>query len=127
MPRQNEPRDLLARILLVVSALGAIGSIWAAADAVGKADQALQVTAVHDVASFPVYAALFLLLAWRPRGLPGVWEILIAQKAIVGLVLVIGYREADGAIFTGTVDIVLTIILAAAYVAAQGWRAWSSR
>lgn len=127
MFRSNYPLDLIARLLLVISALGAIVSLWAAADAVREADLSLQVTAVHDLFSFPVYAALFLLLAWRPRGLPGVWEILIAQKAIVGLVLLIGYRDADGATFTGTIDVILAVILATAYLAARGWQAWTTR
>ncbi len=127
MIRSNDPLDLLARLLLVLSALGALGSIWPAIDTVRDADQTLQVTAVHDLFSFPVYAALFLLLAWRPRSLPGVWEVLIAQKAIVGVVLMVGYRDADGAVFTGTVDIILAIILAVAYVAARGWLAWTPR
>ena len=127
MVRSKEPLDLVARLLLVLSALGALASIWSATDAVQKADQSMQVTAVHDLFSFPVYAVLFLLLAWRPRGLPGVWEVLIAQKAIVGLVLLLGYREADGAVFTGTIDLILAVILATAYLAARGWQAWTSR
>ncbi|GAB09119.1 hypothetical protein GOARA_028_00300 [Gordonia araii NBRC 100433] len=66
-------------------------------------------------------------LAWRPRGLPGVWEVLIAQKLIVGLLLLAAFRDADGAVLTGTVDVALAGVLLVAYWAARGWKAWSGR
>lgn len=116
--------DRTARILLVIAALGALGSIWSARDAIGTAGDALKVTAVHDLFAFPVYAGLFLLLAWRPRGLPGVWELLILQKAAVSVVLFTSHRSADSAVFTGTIDALLALLLLVAYVAARGWLAW---
>ncbi|CAN0405029.1 unnamed protein product, partial [Phaeothamnion confervicola] len=117
----------IAQGLLVVAALGALASIASASSAIGKADDALTITAVHDLLGFPVYAALFLLLAWKPRALPGLWEILILQKAAMSVLALTAYRDADGAMRTGVVDGILTLVLIAAYLLSRGYAAWGSR
>jgi len=117
----------IAQGLLIVAALGALASLTSATSVIGKADDALTITAVHDLLGFPVYAALFLLLARKPRILPGLWEILILQKAAMSILALTIYRDADGAMLTGTIDAVLTLMLIAAYLLSRGYTAWQSR
>lgn len=126
-PTHSVRNQRIAQVLLVLAALGALASLTSASSAVGKADDALTITAVHDLLGFPVYAALFLLLAWKPRALPGLWEILILQKAAMSILAFTIYRDADGAILTGTIDGVLTLMLIAAYLLSRGYAAWGSR
>lgn len=122
----NPRHDRISRLLLGLAAAGALVAMIGAAEAVGDADTALTVTAVHDLLGFPVFAGLFALLAWRPRHYPGVWEIVIVQKALISIALFGWYRDADGAMMTAWSDAILTVGLIAAYVLSQGWRGWQT-
>lgn len=116
----------IARGLLILAALGALISFAGAFATVDKADDVLRITAVHDLLGFPVYAVLFLQLAWKPRALPGLWEILIAQKGVMSVLAFTIYRDADSATITAVVDGILTLVLIAAYVLSRGYSAWQS-
>jgi len=118
------PRQRIAQVLLILAAIGAMASLTGASNAIGTADNALKITAVHDFLSFPVYGALFLLLAWKPRALPGLWEILIAQKAILSILAFTIYRDADGATVTAVSDGILALVLTVAYILSGGYTAW---
>ncbi len=118
-------RDRAARGVLVIAALGAAASAIGAIGTATAADDGMAVVAWHDLLGFPVYAALFALLAWRPRGYPGVWELLIAQKAVIAIVATILARQgADDATLVATVDAALAVALAVAYGLARGATAW---
>ena len=119
--------DRVARGVLVVAAVGAVASAISALGTATSADDAMAVVAWHDLLGFPVYAALFALLAWRPRGYPGVWELLIAQKAAIAIVVTVLARGgADDAVLVASVDAVLAVALAVAFVLARGRTAWSA-
>ena len=121
------PHQRIAQGLLVLAALGALASLTSASTALDKAGDALKITALHDLLGFPVYAVLFLLLAWKPRALPGLWELLILQKAVMSILAFTVYRDADGAAVSAIVDGILTLVLIAAYILSRGYTAWESR
>ena len=73
---------------------------------------------------FAAFAGLFALLAWRPRGYPGVFEIVIANKAALAILGITVLASADGASEFVVFDGGLSIALVAAYVLVDGWTAW---
>lgn len=125
-PRAPAWRDQAARGVLAVAAVGAVVSALSALGTATAADDAMAVVAWHDLLGFPVFAALFALLAWRPRGYPGVWELLIGQKAVIAIVAAsLARGGADDAALVATVDAVLAMALAVAYVLARAHTAWT--
>ena len=122
----SELRVRMARGLLLVSGSGALASLTSAIPHATDANGATAVMAWHDLLSFPVYAGLFALLAWRPRGYPGVWELLIVQKAAMAVITTgLARRAATDATLTASVDGGLALVLIVAYVLARGDLAWS--
>jgi hypothetical protein len=76
--------------------------------------------------AFWLVAGLFTLLACKPRGLRGVWEVLFAQKAaLVVIAVVLGDVPEAGE--AGYVDFGLVVILVASYFLCRGWRATQAR
>ncbi|MEU7587354.1 hypothetical protein AB0A95_13745 [Micromonospora sp. NPDC049230] len=75
------------------------------------------------VSSFAIFAALFALLAFRPRRSAGVWEILLAGKtALVVFGMTIG--DVSEARLSAFIDLGLVAVVATAYVLCRGWLAW---
>ena len=70
---------------------------------------------------FLVFAGLFLLLAFRPRRSPGVWELVIFHKTAVAVTA--GAFVGGGARDAATVaaaDGVLAVVLITAYFLSRG-------
>ena len=119
-------RTTTARILLGLAATGAVVS---AASGVGRtmdAGPATQAVEAWRTIGFGTFAGLFALLAWRPRGHRGVFEIIIANKAALAVLGLTILASADGASEFVLFDGILTIALATAYVLVEGWMAWRS-
>ena len=117
-------RVTAARILLGLAAVGAAVSFLAGIGRTVDAGPATQAVEAWRMVGFAAFAGLFALLAWQPRGYPGVFEITIANKAALaalGLTLV---ASADGAPEFVIFDGVLTIALLAAYILVEGWTAF---
>ncbi|MEU7974486.1 hypothetical protein AB0B48_20870 [Micromonospora sp. NPDC049089] len=75
------------------------------------------------VSSFGIFAALFALLAVRPRQAAGVWEIVLAGKAaLVVFGALIG--DVPEARLSAVIDFGLVAVVATAYVLCRGWLAW---
>ena len=74
-----------------------------------------------------MFAGLFVLLALRPRAMPGVWELAIFDKAALTLTAMTWLSAeppvADAAVVV-TVDGALTVLLVAAYLLTRAWTAW---
>jgi hypothetical protein len=77
------------------------------------------------VLGFLMFSGLFVLLALGPRRYPGLWELVILDKAVLTVVEValIG-NGAVNAASSALVDGILTVILLAAYVLARSWESW---
>lgn len=75
------------------------------------------------VSSFGIFAALFALLAVRPRQAAGVWEIvLVGKAALVVFGALIG--DVPEARLSAVIDFGLVAVVATAYVLCRGWLAW---
>jgi hypothetical protein len=73
--------------------------------------------------AYLVFAGLFALIALRPRGQRGLWELILGHKTalVVFAVVLGGVPEAR---LAGLVDFALVLLTAMAYVLCRGWRAW---
>ena len=117
-------RDRAASILLIIAAVGAAVSFFAAIDKVTGAGPATRVVETWRMLGFFVFSGLFLLLAWRPRLYAGVWELAFINKAalvLVGLAYGGTYLDARAlTVFDGS----LAVVIAVSYVLSKGYLAW---
>jgi hypothetical protein len=107
--------------------LAAAGALVSFATGIGRtmdAGPATQAVEVWRTIGFAAFAGLFALLAWRPRGYPGVFEIVIANKVALAVLGLTVLASADGASEFVVFDGILSIALVAAYVLVDGWTAW---
>ena len=101
-------RDRVAKVLMILAALGALASFVEAIGAVAKAGPDTVIVESWRMLGFLVFAGIFALLAFRPRTLPGLCAT----------------QDAQGAVTTAVADGALTALLITAYVLARGYRAW---
>ncbi len=119
-------RERIARSLLWLAAAGAAASAFSAIGAVLEADSATKVVETWRAYGFVVFAGLFALLALRPRGYRGVWELVIFHKVAL-TVTAVGYAASGGIADTGMIvswDGGISVLLVAAYVLSRGWTTW---
>lgn len=113
-----------ARVLMAVAAVAAGAAAVFAVAGLGAANPETVVVETWRAYGLVVFAGLFALLAWRPVGYRGVWELVIAHKlALTITALVLG----PGAAGTGEVivwDGALSVLLLVAYLSCRGWRSW---
>ena len=117
-------RASAARILLGLAAVGAVVSCASGVGLTMDSGPATQALEAWRTLGFAAFAGLFALLAWRPRGYPGVFEIVIANKAALAILGITVLASADGASEFVVFDGGLSIALVAAYVLVDGWTAW---
>lgn len=115
--------DGLGRVLAGISALGALYAFVSTFGAEVPAEAGW--LAIWQSWGFAMFAALFTLLALRPRASAGLWELAIFHKAAVGIAGMMS-PGLPGAVEAGTFDAVLALVLAAAYVLTKGWRGWQA-
>jgi hypothetical protein len=120
-------RRRLASGLLAVAAISALGSAAGGITDLATADPELKVLEAWGAYGLVVFAGLFVLLALRPRAMPGVWELAIFDKAALTLTAMTWLSAeppvADAAVVV-TVDGALTVLLVAAYLLTRAWTAW---
>ncbi|MET7396467.1 hypothetical protein ABZS66_23600 [Dactylosporangium sp. NPDC005572] len=116
--------DRIARILLVLAALGAAVAVVSSAGAVADAGPDTRMVETWRLLGLVVFTGVFLLLAYRPRRYAGIWELTIVNKlglTIAGLSFGAGTAGARDAL---VVDGAITVILLASYALTRGWTAW---
>jgi hypothetical protein len=123
-------RDRLARTLMIVLGIATLGAFANAAfEFAAVAPERVAIEAWRMFA-FPVFAGLFILLGAFPRRMPGLWELVIFQKAAVPIFLIYFVKAAAGTSLTDAgiipVDTLLTVTTIFCYLLTQGWRAWLS-
>jgi hypothetical protein len=116
-------REAIARWLLWIAAAGAAASAAASVSIIWQAGGATTVVETWRAYGYLVFAGLFVLLALRPHGYRGVWELVIANKlALTATALAFAARggiAGTGTIITG--DGGLSVLLIAAYLTCRGW------
>ena len=81
----QKPRDLMARIVLLVAASCAVFAVVGAIGSVQSVAPVAVVAEVWRMYGLLVFAGLFTLLAVRLRRLAGVWELVIFHKAATAI------------------------------------------
>ena len=119
-------RDILAMVLMLLAALGALLSFVGSLGTVLAAPPPIQLVESWRMYGFLVFAGLFVLLALWPRLYPGVWELVIFHKAAMAITAaaLIG-RGALEATLIATVDGTLAVLAVVAYLLSRGYTSWS--
>ncbi|GII56565.1 hypothetical protein Pth03_49540 [Planotetraspora thailandica] len=119
-------RDLIARVLLLLAAVGALAAVATAVGVVADAGPATRMVETWRMLGFGVFTGVFLLLAYRPRLYAGIWELAVLNKLGLTLAALSFGSGTDGAGEALIADGAVTLILLAAYVLSRGWTAWST-
>lgn len=117
-------QDILGRMLMALCCLGAIGAFYTSISAVRMAGDLTVWIETWRMFGFLVFAGMFALLAWRPRCSAGIWELAFFHKAAMGISSFF-LSTAQEAFASGVIDLVLTILIVAAYICTRGWQSWS--
>lgn len=118
-------QDRLGRGLMWFAALGAFSAFAFAIPAVTSAASDMIWIETWRMFGFLVFTGMFVLLALRPRNSAGVWELAFFHKATMAVSALI-LSGAKDATMAGTIDGVLAILIAIAYVLTRGWMAWKN-
>ncbi len=120
-------RDRIARVLLALSALGALVATATAAVELSDIEGTARLAETWRLFGFPVFAGLFLILARAPRRTAGLWELVIANKLALSLAGATFLADVEGSSDFVYVDGLLVLLIATAYILTRGWTAWSNR
>jgi len=116
-------RDLVGRILFAVLSLSTLGAF---VDGIRLASSAGPDTFFMQwwrTLAYLVFAAIFALLALRPRSTPGMWEIVLIQKVTITIIGYLNIHAAE-APRDSTVDLYLVILMVPAWILCRGWLGW---
>ena len=119
--------ERVGRALLWIAAASAAVAAVAAVSAVLGAAGPTKIVETWRLYGLVVFAGLFALLALRPRGYRGIWELAGFSKLAL-MVTALAYAAHGGIAGTGSIivwDGGLFLVLVAAYVCCRGWTAWS--
>ncbi len=121
-------RDRLARILMIVLGVATAGAFANAALTFGTVPPDRIAVEAWRMFAFVVFAGLFTLLGLLPRRMPGLWELVLFQKAAVPVFLAFFVKAGAAMSLTDAgiipVDTTLVVVTFFSYVLTQGWRAW---
>lgn len=127
-PAPRLRRDRIGRVLLWIAAVGAAGAAVSAISTVLGVGGTTKIVETWRLYGFVLFAGLFVLLALRPLGYRGVWELAVLNKVAL-TVTALAYAARGGISGTGSIiawDGGLSLVLIAAYVCCRGWTAWSA-
>ena len=118
-------RDWIATRLMLVAAVGALYAFVTSIGSAAASGPGTQQVEWWRVFGFLMFAGLFVMLAFWPRRYPGLWELLIVDKAALTVVEVVLIRNnAADAVTTAEADGILTILLVVSYLLSKGYRSW---
>lgn len=124
--RPSARADRIGRWLLVVAAVATVGAFANGVAVMTDASDDRIFVEAWRTSAYLVFAGLFVILALAPRSRPGVWELVIAQKAAM-VVFAVVLGDVPEARSAGWVDFVLVMVVIAAYVLCRGWDGWRSK
>jgi len=116
-------RDRLAKILMILLGLSAVGAFAGAAATIGDFAPDRVGVEIWRMLGYLVFAGLFVLLGVFPRRLPGLWELVFFHKAGKVVLLVFVFEAANPEL-TIIVDSTLSAVTLFCYWLAKGYRAW---
>jgi hypothetical protein len=119
-------RDRIATGLMLLAAVSAFIAFISDFGTVAAANPATLVVELWRWYGFLIFTGLFVLLAFWPRRYPGIWELVLLDKAalsVTGLVLL--QRGVEGAQTILIADGLLAVVTLIAYVLAKGYIGWA--
>jgi hypothetical protein len=118
-------QDRLGRGLMWFAALGALSAFVSAIPTATSATSSTVWVETWRMFGFLIFTGLFVLLALRPRNSAGIWELALLHKAAMA-VSAFALSGAKEAAMAGTIDAVLAVLIAVAYLCTRGWTAWKN-
>ncbi len=118
-------QDRLGRGLMWLAAIGALLAFASDFAVVNSATPETIWVETWRLFGFLVFTGMFVLLALRPRSSAGVWELAFFHK-IAMVISVFFLSSAKEAAVAGTIDALLAVLIAVAYISTRGWQAWKS-
>jgi len=119
----NSKRITAGKWLMISASIGAAAAFGGSVEAVRNAGLETFWVESWRMAGFLVFAGLFLMLAVKPRNLPGVWEAVFFHKVLMA-VLAAYNPQAKDALVSGIIDAVLAVFILSAYILSKGWLSW---
>jgi hypothetical protein len=116
-------RDRVANALMLVAVLAASFAFASSTRAVAAASPDTLVVEIWRMLGYLVFAAIYVLLAMRPRFHPGLWELSFFHRAGVALFLLAVAPGVSAGI--AAVEAAIAAIIAASYFLAKGYLAWN--
>lgn len=126
MPRRSR-RELAGRVLLAVASAAAAAASIAELAGLAEVGQDVAMLAGWRALGLAAFAGLFALLAWRPLGYPGMFELAIGHKLAMTLYALSQLGASTDAGTVAAADGLLTVALVTAYVLVRANRSWSPR
>ena len=118
-------RDRIAGILMLIAALGALLAFISSIGTAAAAGLDTQQVEWWRVFGFLLFMVLFVFLALWPRRYPGLWELIILDKAALTVVeFILAGHQAANAFSAAVIDAVLTVFILAAYLLSKGYTSW---
>ena len=117
-------RDRVTLGLMALAAVAVLAAITSALPALGATGPAIAARIEAGIGAV-FFAVLFVLLGYRPRSYPFLFELVILHRVVLGafgIVTTIG--GAMGALVPALADTAIAILIAAAYVFGRGFDAW---
>lgn len=122
---ENDPwRDRVTLGLMALSGIAVVGAVANTVPAIGGAGPALDARIEAGMGAV-FFAALFVLLGFRPRRYPLVFELVILHRVTLGAYgIVTTISGAMAAIGPALADIAIALVVIAAYLFGRGYDAW---
>lgn len=115
--------DRIGRGLLVLCALAALATFAAGFATIAAAPDDRLVVEAWRTFGFGIFAAMWVMLALRPRRSPGIWELVLLHKIALS-VFALTVLPAPGAGEALVADASLVVVTVIAYVLCRGWLSW---
>lgn len=118
-------RDRIAKGIMILAAAAAFYAMIASiGTAISAGPDTMQVEWWRAF-GFMLFTSLFLMLAFWPRRYPGLWEVIILNKAALTIAeILLIQRNAADAFSTAVADGILVLFLIAAYLLSRGYESW---
>jgi hypothetical protein len=118
-------RDRIAAGIMFFAALAAAYAFVSSIGTALASGPAQQQVEWWRVLGFLMFSGVFVLLALGPRRYPGLWELVILDKAALTIVEIalIG-NQADNALSSAVIDGILTVLILVAYLLSRGYASW---
>jgi hypothetical protein len=114
----NTKQTLIAKTLLWIAAVAALGAAVSAIPNVADASSATKVVEAWRMVGLATFASLFAVLAWRPSGNFSLWAITVFNKVALVMIAIVFMNQGgikgvtDILVFDGGLVVLLVIAFA---------------